>query len=90
MLVYCNLNCNRPGSLLLRAERKKQIVPEGSHAASLLGVRSGRAVVHQFPGDGLIWEPGEGIDLRIQGFPDLEEIPNVDVNIALTGYITIT
>ncbi len=58
--------------------------------ASLLGVRSGRAVVHQFPGDGLIWEPGEGIDIRLRGFPTVEEIPNVNVNIALSGYITIT
>lgn len=31
--------------------------------ATLLGVTSGRAVCHRFPGDGLIWEPGEGIQV---------------------------
>lgn len=29
--------------------------------AQLLGLSTGRAVVHEFPGDGLIWEPNEGI-----------------------------
>jgi len=29
--------------------------------AQLLGLTTGRAVVHEFPGDGLIWEPNEGI-----------------------------
>lgn len=56
--------------------------------ATLWGVRSGRAVVHQFPGDGLIWEPGEGIDMQIAGLT--ADPPNVNLNIGLTGYITIT
>lgn len=56
--------------------------------ATLWGVRSGRAVVHRFPGDGLIWEPGEGISLDLQGLT--ASPPDVDVNIALSGYITIT
>jgi hypothetical protein len=53
----------------------------------LWGVRSGRAVVHTFPGDGLLWEPGEGISLDLQGLTNTP--PNVDVHIALNGYITI-
>lgn len=60
----------------------------GLMPAPLWGVRSGRAVVHQFPGDGLIWEPGEGIDLQARGLTD--NPPNVNLNIALTGYITIS
>jgi hypothetical protein len=34
--------------------------------AQLCGVTSGRAVVHEIPGDGLIWEPGEGITIEAQ------------------------
>ncbi len=34
--------------------------------ATLCGVTSGRAVVHEIPGDGLIWEPGEGITIETQ------------------------
>jgi hypothetical protein len=32
--------------------------------ASLCGVTGGRAVVHQFPGDGLLLEPGSGVTLE--------------------------
>jgi hypothetical protein len=54
---------------------------------TLLGVTSGRAVVHQFPGDGLIWEPGEGITLEAQLLA-----PNVTsrLTVAFSGYIMVT
>lgn len=55
--------------------------------APLWGITSGRAVVHRFPGDGLIWEPGEGIGLELLGLTD--DPPNVDVHVGLSGYITI-
>lgn len=56
--------------------------------APLLGVTSGRAVVHQFPGDGLIWEPGEGISVETQGVLPLQTFASVLV-IALAGYIMV-
>jgi hypothetical protein len=56
--------------------------------AVLLGQRSGRAVVHRFPGDGLIWNPGEGIQLEAQGLSG--QPPNVTLLVGLLGYITIT
>lgn len=57
--------------------------------AQLWGAWSGRAVVHTFPGDGLIWEPGEGIDLQVQGLTTTPP-PDARVAIALLGYITVT
>jgi hypothetical protein len=56
--------------------------------AVLLGQRSGRAVVHRFPGDGLIWNPGEGIQLEALGLS--EQPPNVTLILALLGYIVVT
>jgi hypothetical protein len=54
--------------------------------ATLMGVTSGRAVTHQFPGDGLLWEPGEGITLEGQ-------LLGLDVTSRLTvgfsGYIMV-
>jgi hypothetical protein len=63
--------------------------------ATLWGVTTGRAVVHKFPGDGLIWEPGEGIDVVARALPLVPGgVPPEDfdaiLDIALTGYITIT
>jgi hypothetical protein len=59
----------------------------GRMQATLLGVTSGRAVVHQFPGDGLLWEPGEGITLEAQLLA-----PNVTSRLTLgfSGYIMVT
>ena len=55
--------------------------------AQLCGVSSGRAVVHEFPGDGLIWEPGEGITIETQriGTADFSSV----LVMALIGYIMI-
>lgn len=69
--------------------------PIGSEAlagcpAALCGVTSGRVLVHEFPGDGLIWEPGEGISLAVQNTtitPSSDDIG--DVLIGLFGYIAI-
>ena len=58
--------------------------------AQLLGVLSGRAVVHKLPGDGLIWEPGEGIAVEAQGLVGGGEVLNQSfLNIAALGYITV-
>jgi hypothetical protein len=55
--------------------------------ATLMGVTTGRAVVHQFPGDGLFWEPGEGITAEIK--TTINNLPAV-LCLAFSGYITVT
>ncbi len=54
------------------------------------GTYSGRALIHRFPGQGLIWEPGEGIDLAVTnlGFA-LQNDVTIDTTISLVGYIAI-
>ena len=56
--------------------------------APLMGVTSGRALVHQFPGDGVIWEPGEGISVETQGVLQPQAFASVLV-LALSGYIMV-
>ncbi len=54
------------------------------------GTYSGRALVHRFPGQGLIWEPGEGINLAVQQIGYGAENPiTIDTTISLVGYIAI-
>jgi hypothetical protein len=56
--------------------------------AVLLGPTSGRAIVHRFPGDGFIWEPGEGITLEVQR--KAATVPaNTQVGVAMLGYIVV-
>lgn len=55
--------------------------------ATLLGLSTGRAVVHQFPGLGLHWEPGEGITAEITSL--VANNPNV-LCLAFAGYIMVT
>jgi len=38
--------------------------------ATLLGVTTGRAIVHQFPGAGMIWQPGEGVTAEVRALVD--------------------
>lgn len=54
----------------------------------LNGYTTGRCVVHQFPGDGLIWEPGEGIDIDFQALAASAE--GLQVGVSLWGYISVT
>jgi hypothetical protein len=56
--------------------------------ASLVGVTTGRAVVCQLPGDGFIWEPGEGMTIEVQPRTTLQIDPVLCVG--LTGYIMVT
>lgn len=53
----------------------------------LWGSYSGRALVHRFPGDGLVWEPGEGIDLYLQALADDTE--DTKVMVGLVGYVAV-
>lgn len=60
--------------------------------ATLCGLTSGRAIVHQFPGDGVIWEPAEGITLAARNLTVLvpPENFNVVLVLAFLGYIMVT
>lgn len=58
-------------------------------AAPVWGSYSGRALVHRFPGQGLIWEPGEGIEVTINQELDSAIEAATFTNIALVGYIAI-
>jgi hypothetical protein len=63
------------------------VPPAPRPQATLLGLTTGRAVVHQFPGDGLFWEPGEGITAEVRALvDDLEAV----LCLAFAGYITVT
>jgi len=54
------------------------------------GTYSGRALIHRFPGQGLIWEPGEGIDLSVTNLGYALSNPcTIDTTISLVGYIAI-
>jgi hypothetical protein len=68
------------------------IGPTGASApqavcAANLGLFSGRCIVHEFPGEGLLWEPGEGIDVSVQGLDGFDD--PAFLSIALAGYISI-
>jgi len=56
--------------------------------ASNLGIMSGRCIVHEFPGNGLLWEPGEGIDIAVQAL-DTGDVTGLKLSVALAGYISI-
>ena len=54
------------------------------------GTYSGRALIHRFPGQGLIWEPGEGIDISVTNIGyALTNDCTIDTTISLVGYIAI-
>lgn len=63
--------------------------------AGLLGFNGGRSVVHRFPGDGLIWEPGDGIVPQLRAIVEnlqesvgeVEVMP--DIALSLMGYVSI-
>ncbi len=56
--------------------------------AVLNGYSTGRSIVHYFPGDGLIWEPGEGIDIDWRALDAQAE--GLQVGVSLWGYISVT
>lgn len=55
--------------------------------AANLGVYAGRCIVHEFPGQGLLWEPGEGVSVFVQGLDEFSE--PAFLSIALSGYISV-
>jgi len=54
----------------------------------LLGVTGGRAVVHRFPGEGLLWEPGEGVIPEIIALDS--SLYGGILGVALHGYLSVT
>ena len=54
----------------------------------LLGKTAGRAIVHEFPGDGVLWEPGEG--LTLEALPLDASAVNVTLAVGLHGYLVVT
>lgn len=63
------------------------LVPNDAMPAVLLGQKSGRALVHQFP-QPLIWEPGDGINAVTQAF-DATTGDTCNVNLGLLGFIAV-
>lgn len=58
--------------------------------ASLCGVSTGRAVACQLPGDGFIWEPGEGMTFEVQPRVDFSQLTSPPVLcVGLNGYIMV-
>jgi hypothetical protein len=58
----------------------------------LLGQKSGFAVVHELPGEGWQWRPGEGVEIDMQnlGIPaGIESANTLTVGVALIGYIAV-
>ena len=57
--------------------------------ASLLGITSGRAVIHEFPTP-LVWEPGDGITMEAIGIAGWEvTLPNSYLYAGLFGYTMV-
>lgn len=62
-------------------------LPNDMMPAMLTGLCTGRVVVHDFPGDGLLWEPGEG--LQVQMMSQNGDVNEETVAIALVGTIKV-
>jgi hypothetical protein len=54
----------------------------------LLGSTLGRAIVHQLPGSGWIWEPGEGCEIDLSRLGTLPY--DMPVSISMLGHISVT
>lgn len=52
-----------------------------------LGFTLGRAVVHQIPNEGWLWEPGEGITVDANALAD--EAEGLVLTVAMSGYISL-
>jgi hypothetical protein len=56
--------------------------------ALLLGPTEGRAIIHHFPGDGLMWEPGEGV--TVEGLALDPSVENEILGVSMLGYLALT
>jgi hypothetical protein len=55
--------------------------------AQLLGYGTGRGIVHRFPGEGVMWEPGTGVTLEMQALD--ASVVGMNVGFSLYGYISV-
>lgn len=82
---------NGSGAVWTQGPVNDPAVPIDMAPGVLFGQQSGRAVIHTIPGQGLIWEKNEGIELELQqlntmGFP---ETGNPVVHVAALGYVMV-
>lgn len=57
--------------------------------AQFWGFTQGRCVVHRFPGEGLLFEPGEGITVEVSALASDSELVGLPLGIVLSGYIAL-
>ena len=57
--------------------------------ATLCGVTTGRAVAHQFPGDGVILEPGEGFTVVTQNLGLAQDFDDTVLVLSANGYVMV-
>jgi len=57
--------------------------------AILLGLTTGRALVHEFPGEGLLWEPGEGLRIEFQPLNAAAADATIIIGIGIIGTIEV-
>lgn len=62
-------------------------LPLNQCPAILTGYTSGRAIVHRFPGKGLLWEPGEGITMDAVALDP--SVVGFELAVSLSGYIAV-
>jgi len=55
---------------------------------SQLGCTLGRSIVHQLPGSGWVWEPGEGVQIDLARLGTLDT--DTPVTISMLGHISVT
>jgi len=59
--------------------------------AALLGMLTGRCIVHEFPGDGLLWEPGEGLSVEMAELPgSTRDAAGIRMAIGFFGFVSVT
>ena len=63
-------------------------VPIQRPPIEMIGNTLGRAIVHQLPGSGWIWEPGEGCEIDLARLGTLPY--GVPVNVSMLGHISVT
>lgn len=54
----------------------------------LLGISTGRAIAHRFPGNGILLEPGDG--LSAEANPLTGTLEGAEIGLALIGYVSVT
>jgi len=56
---------------------------------ALLGTHGGRALVHRFPGDGFVWEPGEGVEIDAFNNNVTVTPGPIALGVGMLGYIAV-